>query len=144
MTKSSHKIVGKKYKVLKVRHFYDNPARSLTMKDKLRILAWKYYIGEIKKSKCLCCEKKSIYCDHFEAGRIIAGGTYEVHNVLPICGLCNKKMARKNFIEFKNVRYPQLTNSSRWMDAMNKLNKFKSTIEDIRLKDDNLFDEDDY
>lgn len=144
MTKSSHKIAGKKYKALKVRDFYRNPNRILTMKDDLRILAWKYYIGETKKSKCLCCEKISIYTKYFEAGRIVAGGEYVVDNVLPICGLCNKEMARKNLIEFKNMRYPKLTNSSRWTDAMDKLNKFKSTIEDIRLTDENLFDEEDY
>lgn len=146
MTKhESRKIASKKYKALKVRDFYHNRARIMSYKDEFRMLLWNYYIGETKKkSRCTCCEDKRIYCDYFQAGRIVAGGKYNIDNALPICGLCNQEMARTNLIQFKNMRYPELTNSSRWKDVMDKLNKFKSTHQDSRLKDENLFDEEDY
>ena len=63
----------------------------------LREQAWKRYVGEKYKTKCLvtwCTNIISVF--DFEVGHNIPeskGGTLGLHNLRPICSRCNKSMA---------------------------------------------------
>jgi hypothetical protein len=72
-------------------------------------------------------------------GKYYISETKKLHSVC-----CEYELAQKNLIEFKNVRYTDITGSSRWKDAMDKLNAFKSKTEDRCLKDENIFSEESY
>jgi len=59
------------------------------------------------KGACQVCAKE-IKMSEFEAGHIIAaanGGSDNVENLMPICGLCNKSMGTQNLHEFKRIYF---------------------------------------
>jgi 5-methylcytosine-specific restriction endonuclease McrA len=59
------------------------------------------------KGGCQVCDKE-IKMSEFEAGHIIAaanGGSDNVENLMPICGLCNKSMGTQNLHEFKRIYF---------------------------------------
>lgn len=59
------------------------------------------------KGDCQVCTKE-IKMNDFEAGHIIAasnGGSDNLDNLLPICGLCNRSMGTQNLNEFKKMYF---------------------------------------
>jgi 5-methylcytosine-specific restriction endonuclease McrA len=59
------------------------------------------------KGDCQVCTKE-IKMNDFEAGHIVAvanGGSDNLDNLLPICGLCNRSMGTQNLHEFKKMYF---------------------------------------
>lgn len=69
----------------------------------LRKAVWDKYIGiEAGIGECYTC-KSTIDKMDFECGHVIAesnGGTTNLQNLRPVCGMCNKSMRTKNLLEF--------------------------------------------
>ncbi len=70
----------------------------------LKAKVWNHWIGEeIGKIKCLCCDNNYITQSSFSCGHIIPeskGGELSIHNLKPICHLCNSSMYNTNMNEF--------------------------------------------
>ena len=71
----------------------------------LRVRVWNKYIGEERGiGKCNVCASQ-IKVSNFDCGHIIAaidGGEDIIHNLVPICRLCNLSMGKQNLNDFKN------------------------------------------
>jgi hypothetical protein len=65
---------------------------------------WSFYCGQHNgSSPCMVGCGNLIYMNNFECGHIISeslGGPVHIHNLIPICGKCNKSMGTHNMIEF--------------------------------------------
>lgn len=62
-----------------------------------------YFTEDHAKGKCYVCQQE-IKISNFEAGHVVAatnGGSDNIENLRPLCGLCNKSMGSKNLEEFK-------------------------------------------
>ena len=71
----------------------------------VRNAVWCKYINKKKDPKCLCCNIEPITKGNFECGHIKShkdGGKINIHNLRPICSLCNKSMGRTNMNDFMN------------------------------------------
>lgn len=70
----------------------------------LRNAVWNCYLGNDKGTDlCLCCGYEQISRGTFECGHIISvknGGSTDIMQLRPICGLCNKSIGAKNMIVF--------------------------------------------
>ena len=71
----------------------------------LRKVVWNTHVQcDLKTVKCFCCETTLISTFDFECGHILAeskGGPTNVHNLLPVCSVCNNSMYNENFHDFK-------------------------------------------
>ena len=71
--------------------------------------------------RCYCCNTK-IENTNFHAGHIIAvanGGKNNIHNLRPICALCNSSMGTMNMDEFKEKYFTDLSLDSRSTEEIN-------------------------
>jgi len=77
------------------------PVKKVTKKTKekipaaIRNIVWHQQNGDNALGKCFCCKVELISKANFECGHIVSekhGGSIEIDNLRPICGLCNKSM----------------------------------------------------
>ena len=69
----------------------------------LRNLVWEKYVDDKNNAFCYCCRYEVISYGNFECGHIISvkkNGPTNIHNLRPICSLCNKSMGIRNMFEF--------------------------------------------
>jgi hypothetical protein len=67
----------------------------------LRSAVWEKFIQEKENAKCPFC-KEHISPENFEVGHdltVSKGGGYDINNLFPICGKCNKIMSTDSFKE---------------------------------------------
>jgi hypothetical protein len=80
------------------------PNRKQTISHALRVTCWNTYIGEeVGRTPCLCCKSNFITPFNFQCGHIVAeadGGTINIDNLRPICGICNSSMGTINMCEY--------------------------------------------
>jgi hypothetical protein len=79
--------------------------RKTSLPHAFRERVWTHYLGNKGEAQCFCCEKNSITPFKFECAHIIAdskGGSSDVSNLLPCCGICNRSMGTMNFFVFKS------------------------------------------
>jgi hypothetical protein len=76
------------------------PSKSLP--KAVRMAAWNKWFFNTAGGCCFIC-KSPIDISRFECGHIISrynGGSDNVNNLRPICGLCNKSMGKQNMSDF--------------------------------------------
>ena len=81
--------------------------RRQSVKQNIRQLVWNTHVGsKYGSGLCSCCGSTQITPFNFECGHIVArakGGKDSVHNLRPICGLCNRSMGTMNMFEFQRL-----------------------------------------
>ncbi|AYV82947.1 MAG: HNH endonuclease [Hyperionvirus sp.] len=87
-----------------VRNTKSNKKTKKSLGASLRNSVWvKYTGGTLMNSKCLCCGIANISSTNFHCGHIISenqGGDATIHNLRPICSLCNTSMGIENMEDF--------------------------------------------
>lgn len=72
--------------------------------------SWDLHLGrDCGQAYCIVCDMTIINSKNFEAGHIISdkdGGKATVHNILPICGGCNRSMGHEHMREYVRKNYP--------------------------------------
>lgn len=73
---------------------------------------WVQHIGEyIFRTTCTSCGSKEIDAFDFEAGHVRAhskGGSDDIKNLVPICGICNKSMGDQNMKKFMKIHFKRI------------------------------------
>lgn len=85
-------------------------AKRTSIPKAIKRTVWDTYIGSIHgEALCPCCNHATIHKDDFHAGHVVAqckGGTNDVDNLRPICGMCNLSMGDKDMREFVKTNFP--------------------------------------
>lgn len=64
---------------------------------------WDFYCGPFTETKCFCCSDTMMSSFNFECGHVVAehnGGTLDLKNLRPICGMCNRSMKTETMTEY--------------------------------------------
>ena len=88
----------------------NRPFKKKGVSIKVKNDTWNLYIGKKHgEAWCIVCDKTKIDSKNFQAGHIISeklGGKSNIHNILPICGQCNRSMGIQSMEEFIKEKYP--------------------------------------